>query len=137
MSDPRTMLPRRAFLITSCAAGCLAAAACTADTGAGDTNEPAVDPIEVATSDVPLGGGIVLSANKIVVTQPESGVFKAFSAICTHQGCVVMGVRNGAIECPCHSSRFSAADGSVVRGPAQRPLEARHVTNVADTLTIT
>ncbi|MBM4569045.1 Rieske 2Fe-2S domain-containing protein [Rhodococcus hoagii] len=131
-------MPRRTFLITTCAAGCLAATACSTGAGSDTVDDAAVsDPIEITAASVPLGGGIVLPENKVVVTQPESGVFKAFSAARTHQGCVVMGVRNGAIECPCHGSRFSVNDGSAVRGPAQRPLEPRTVTAVAETLTIT
>lgn len=41
------------------------------------------------TSDVPEGGGAVFREQKVVVTQPESGDFKAFTAVCTHQGCLV------------------------------------------------
>ncbi|WP_327205354.1 QcrA and Rieske domain-containing protein [Rhodococcus opacus] len=45
-------------------------------------------------------------------------------------------VCNGTIGCPCHGSRFSAADGSVVRNPAQQPLPPRAVTLDGDTLTV-
>jgi Rieske Fe-S protein len=31
-------------------------------------------------------------------------------------------VENGAISCPCHGSRFDAATGAAVQGPATRPL---------------
>lgn len=75
-----------------------------------------------ATSQVPDGGGKVIDAERIVITQPVSGFFKAFSAICTHAGCFVNSVSNGTINCPCHGSRFSITDGSVVNGPATRPL---------------
>ena len=51
------------------------------------------------------------------MTQPTAGTFKAFSAICTHQGCMVGEVADGTIICPCHGSQFTIADGSV----AQRP----------------
>ena len=76
----------------------------------------------VATSDVPVGGGVILDAQKVVVTQPSDGQFKAFSAVCTHQGCLVGSVADGTITCPCHGSQFSADDGSVVNGPATSPL---------------
>jgi Rieske Fe-S protein len=74
------------------------------------------------TSDVPVGSGKILSAKKIVITQPKSGVFDAFSAVCTHAGCIVGDVSGGTINCPCHGSKFSIADGSVVQGPASSPL---------------
>lgn len=76
----------------------------------------------VATADVPVGGGVVLKDDELVVTQPADGEFKAFSAICTHQGCLVGSVSDGAIVCPCHGSSFSAEDGSVQGGPANGPL---------------
>ena len=74
------------------------------------------------TADVPVGGGEVLADQKIVLTQPQAGTFKAFSAICTHQGCTVGSVSGGTINCPCHGSQFSATDGSVKNGPATGPL---------------
>ncbi|MEU7413795.1 Rieske 2Fe-2S domain-containing protein [Streptomyces sp. NPDC042638] len=74
------------------------------------------------TSDIPEGGGKVFKEQKIVVTQPKKGDFKAFSAICTHQGCTVNRVADGTIDCPCHGSKFHIADGSVAHGPATRPL---------------
>lgn len=83
---------------------------------------------------IPVGGGKVFAAQKVVVTQPEAGVVKAFSAICTHQGCAVSQVSGGTIKCPCHGSAFRIADGSVATGPATRPLPAAKVTLDGDTL---
>jgi Rieske Fe-S protein len=80
------------------------------------------------TADIPVGGGKVFTAQKVVVTQPKAGEFKAFSAVCTHQGCTVNRVADGAIECPCHGSAFRAEDGTVSRGPAQQPLETKRIT---------
>jgi Rieske Fe-S protein len=74
------------------------------------------------TSDVPVGGGTILSDKKIVITQPQSGTFHAFTAVCTHAGCTVGSVSSGTINCPCHGSRFNASNGSVVQGPAASPL---------------
>lgn len=77
-----------------------------------------------ATSQVPDGGGKIIDGKHIVITQPESGSFRAFTAICTHEGCIVSSVSNGTINCPCHGSKFSIKDGSVVHGPAPSPLAA-------------
>lgn len=76
----------------------------------------------VATSEVPVGGGVVVQDAEIVVTQPSAGEFKAFTAICTHQGCLVSSVADGKILCACHGSSFEIADGAVSAGPASAPL---------------
>ncbi|GAA4867971.1 Rieske (2Fe-2S) protein [Kitasatospora terrestris] len=75
-----------------------------------------------AASEVPVGGGKVYRDQKIVVTQPTAGQYKAFSAKCTHAGCVVDQVTSGQISCPCHGSKFAVADGSVSAGPAPSSL---------------
>ncbi len=85
------------------------------------TNAPAA---LASTADIPVGGGKVLTNQKIVITQPQAGSFHAFTAICTHQGCIVNSVSGGTIDCPCHGSKYSSVDGSVVNGPATLPLAA-------------
>ena len=74
------------------------------------------------TTDIPVGGGKILAGPKIVITQPKAGSFKAFTAVCTHLGCTVGTVSGGTINCPCHGSKFSVTNGSVVNGPASSPL---------------
>ncbi|MEV5547196.1 Rieske (2Fe-2S) protein [Streptomyces sp. NPDC052309] len=81
-----------------------------------------------ATSDIPVGGGKIFADEQIVVTQPTQGDFRAFSAVCTHQGCTVTEVRDGTIDCACHNSRFRIADGSVEQGPATQPLSEQRIT---------
>ena len=93
--------------------------------GSGDSGSSGGLPVD--TADVPVGGGIVLADAKLVVTQPSDGEFKCFTAVCTHKGCTVGSVEDGEIACPCHGSRFSATDGTVVNGPAEDPLEERPV----------
>jgi len=72
----------------------------------------------VAASDVPVGGGTILKDQEVVVTQPKKGDYKAFTAICTHQGCTVTKVEGGQIVCPCHGSHFSIEEA---RQPPGRP----------------
>jgi len=96
---------------------------------AGASARPAAEGL-VPASDVPVGGGVVLKDAEIVVTQPSAGQFRAFTAICSHQGCLVGSVSDGAIHCPCHDSVFSATDGAVEGGPATEPLAAIPVTVV-------
>jgi nitrite reductase/ring-hydroxylating ferredoxin subunit len=80
-----------------------------------------------ATSEIPVGSGKIFTSEKVVVTQPASGDLKAFSAVCTHMGCIVNQISNGTIDCPCHGSQFSIEDGSVVGGPAPSPLAAEAI----------
>ncbi|MDH2415802.1 Rieske (2Fe-2S) protein [Nocardioides sp. CER19] len=88
------------------------------------------------TNDVPVGGGKIYGDLNLVVTQPESGTFKAFSATCTHQGCQVGSVSKGTIDCPCHLSKFSIDDGSVEGGPASRPLPKVAITVANGQITV-
>jgi Rieske Fe-S protein len=159
--DPETPAgaSRRALLAGAGAVGIAGVlAACGGDTdgpgsGAAPTAGPATNPPGasgstatatppgaagggIKTSDVPVGGGIVVEGRGIVVTQPAAGTFKAFDATCTHQGCEVASVSSGRISCPCHGSQFNIADGSVARGPALEGLATKRVTVSGDTITV-
>ena len=92
--------------------------------GAASSAGTSTSAVLASTADIPVGGGKVLTAQKIVITQPQAGSFHAFTAICTHQGCIVDAVGAGTIDCPCHGSKYSAVNGSVVNGPATLPLAA-------------
>jgi Rieske Fe-S protein len=98
----------------------------TASPASGAGTAAASAPASVAalasTSEVPEGGGKIIGGKNIVLTQPQAGTFKGFSAVCTHQGCIVSTIAGGTIDCPCHGSKFSIKDGSVVNGPATSPL---------------
>ena len=140
-------LTRRAFVAGTCGAACVAAlSACAAyQVGPAPAQAPAAPAAPDAqgapaqggspqggalakTSDIPVGGGAVFAEQDVVVTQPAAGQYRAFSATCTHQGCPVTEVTDGTINCNCHGSKFAAADGSVVNGPAKKPLSERAIT---------
>lgn len=78
----------------------------------------------VESSKVPVGGGIKVesTAGVLMIVQPTRGKFAAYSAICTHAGCEVSRATAQAIICTCHGSQFSTGNGSVLNGPADRPL---------------
>jgi Rieske Fe-S protein len=80
-----------------------------------------------AASEIPVGGGKIYTAAKIVVTQPARGQYRAFSAVCTHVGCIMSEVANGTIDCPCHGSEFKITTGAVVTGPAPAPLPKKQI----------
>ena len=88
--------------------------------GGGKSSAPSATAL-VPASQVPVGGGVVLTQQNIVVTQPTKGTFEGFGATCTHQGCQVASVASGTINCPCHGSQFSIEDGSNVTGPSGSP----------------
>ncbi|WP_090943814.1 ubiquinol-cytochrome c reductase iron-sulfur subunit [Nonomuraea jiangxiensis] len=87
------------------------------------------------TADIPEGGGKIFADRKIVVVQPTAGEFRAFSATCTHQGCTVDNVSGGMINCPCHGSMFNL-DGTVMGGPATRPLPQVQIKVDGDTISL-
>lgn len=86
----------------------------------GDPEAP-LDGALAATADIPVGSGVIFSSARVVVTQPEAGDFRCFSAVCTHTGCLVTGIGE-TITCPCHGSQFDIATGEVLGGPAPGPL---------------
>ncbi len=146
MTNP-TDVSRRTALALGGSGAALALAACTAPPSGGgqeggsgsgggaapsatatDAPAPATPgaaPAELAKlADIPVGGSIsaTLDGAPILISQPEAGTVVAFSAICTHQGCIVA-PGDAEFACPCHASRFTLTDGAVRGGPAQRPLD--------------
>lgn len=86
-------------------------------------------------ADIPVGSGKIFPDQKIVVTQQAAGEFKAFSAVCTHQGCIVSTISPKEIVCACHGSAFSLTDGSVLAGPAPKPLPPVKIADENGTIT--
>lgn len=149
LNDPDTRssdLSRRGMIRGVAVAGLAAPllAACGGDdeepaaTGGDDSGgDPAGSGDELtSTADVPSGGGVVLAEQQVVVTQPSDGDFKAFTAVCTHQGCIVAEVKDGTINCNCHGSRYNIEDGSVENGPATKGLEEVPITVDGDAITM-
>jgi Rieske Fe-S protein len=104
--------------------------------GAAGSSSSAAGPLTVKETDIPVGSGKIFPDAQTVITQPKKGEFKAFSAVCTHQGCVVDAVTT-TINCPCHGSKYSITDGSVVNPPAPQPLPPKTIKISGDTLTVT
>lgn len=130
--------PSRRTVLAAGAAGFVSLAGCTKY--GESSNTPATTApagAELAkTAAVPVGGGLIIAASQIVVTQPVAGSFKAFSSICTHQACQVATVADGTINCDCHGSKYAVADGSVVGGPAPQPLPAKQIKVSGDSITL-
>jgi Rieske Fe-S protein len=156
LSDLPTELPvgrlavrgpsRRRVLVTGgvivAAAAATAACGSSGPSGTGAAPGPADSTdtgrgASIPTADIPVGGGEILTDQKVVITQPTAGTFKAFTAVCTHQGCLVASIVDAMIVCPCHGSTYSISDGSVTGGPAPAPLAPVPLTVSGDTITLT
>jgi len=159
MTDP-TDLTRRTMLTLGsigAAGGALALAGCTPGTSGSPADPPAptldedpgTDPGAApdappvgedvaALDDVPVGGSIdaTINGQPALVAQPTAGRVVAFSAICTHLGCVVAAA-GSEFDCPCHGSKFDAATGDVLNGPARNPLSKIPVSVSGDRIVAT
>ncbi|WP_406433314.1 Rieske (2Fe-2S) protein [Streptomyces sp. NBC_00631] len=158
--NPSATPARRAIMAAAGAAGLAAAlTACgssddssgttttNSNTGAGSTTQDsngstggssaaAGGTALAKTTDIPEGGGTIYKDQAVVVTQPASGTYKAFSTKCPHAGCAVTSIANGEIVCPCHGSKFAIADGSVKQGPATTGLTAANITVSGDQISL-
>ena len=145
MTDSTELTRRTILTVGSLGAfgGALVLAGCAADVppDAGseaptpdETQDPSVEPSAApdapavgddiaALADVPVGGSIdaTINGEAALISQPTAGQVVAFSAICTHQQCVVAAAGT-EFHCPCHGSIYDAATGEVVTGPAINPL---------------
>lgn len=72
-----------------------------------------------------VSAGLTIIEGAIVYREGE-GPIRAYAARCTHLGCRIDRIAGDEIVCPCHGSRFRA-DGSVVTGPATKPLIALRI----------
>ncbi|MBW0274443.1 iron sulfur protein [Nocardia sp. MH4] len=130
-TEPTTAITRRTAIAGCCTVCAIVATGCA--TGRADQKR---QPARIPASRVEVGGATAFPEHRIVVTQPSAGVYRAYSAICTHQGCSVTDIAGDVMKCPCHGSTFKLADGSVAKGPAREPLAELTVTVQGDTLTV-
>jgi Rieske Fe-S protein len=139
MDDARDLTRRTALALGGAGALVLAGCAPSGDGGDGATTAPgdgtdgsggttpdtsaAAGEEVAALADIPVGGSIsaMIGDEPVLLAQPTAGEVVAFSAICTHQQCVVAAAGE-RFECPCHGSAFDAATGDVLNGPALEPL---------------
>ncbi|MEU7021350.1 Rieske (2Fe-2S) protein [Streptomyces sp. NPDC048717] len=117
---------RRTVLKGAALAGAagLGVAACSTDSNLGHAQNPVpTAPVDLgAPADVPVGGAKLYREQRLLVHCPAEGQYKAFSAQCTHAGCVLDKIENNEGNCPCHHSRFDVATGKAIQGPATVPL---------------
>jgi len=132
-ANPQT-LTRRSIIVLGGAGAAAAAAVALVGCSSGAASPNVVTggkPTEIAKlADIPVGGSIIVSLDgqQVVLSQPEAGTVKAFSAVCPHQGCIVAPDAKKELNCPCHGSRFNAATGAVLAGPAMTALTSIAVT---------
>ncbi|MEU1280592.1 Rieske (2Fe-2S) protein [Streptomyces sp. NPDC005805] len=119
---------RRTVLKGAALAGAagLGAAACSTESKLGHAQVPTPTvPVDLGAADaVPVGGTRLYREQRLLVHCPAEGEYKAFSAQCTHAGCVLDKVEGTEGNCPCHGSRFDVTTGKALKGPATVPLPA-------------
>jgi len=74
---------------------------------------------------VKRGEGKIIERNgkKVAASRDDKGRLTVLDATCTHMGCLVAwNTAERTWDCPCHGSRFTA-QGAVISGPAETPLE--------------
>jgi nitrite reductase/ring-hydroxylating ferredoxin subunit len=158
---PATLGTRRDFCLTACHALSLGAIAATLQAcgGGSSPNEPSggfgnVPTLPSLNATVANGAatltvdGTALSSaggaamvtsglGTMLVVRTDATSVSAYSATCTHQQCTISGFTESVFQCPCHGSRFSPANGSVVRGPATAPLRRFNASLVNGVVSIT
>ncbi|MCH0539649.1 Rieske (2Fe-2S) protein [Streptomyces sp. MUM 203J] len=104
--------------------GGLGAAACSTDSKVGHAQTPTpTAPVDLgAPEGIPVGGAKLFREQRLLVHRPAQGEYRAFSAQCTHAGCVLDKIVENEGNCPCHGSRFDVTTGKSLKGPATVPL---------------
>jgi Rieske Fe-S protein len=138
--DDFSMKTRREFCACcSKAAGALAlgaVAGCGGSPTSPSSNSQALASVSATVSGrtvtISTAGNGLATAGGMAITQTSLGNFlvtrtgatsaNVLTATCTHEGCTVSNFSGSQFVCPCHGSTYSTS-GSVVQGPANRPLQ--------------
>jgi cytochrome b6-f complex iron-sulfur subunit len=85
-----------------------------------------------------VGGAALVQAgsSSFLVARTGDNAFNAFTAVCTHEQCIVSGFQSGAFVCPCHGSQYNT-NGQVQQGPATQRLQQFTTQFTNNVLTIT
>jgi cytochrome b6-f complex iron-sulfur subunit len=98
----------------------------------------AASKVTVNESDLPEGEAkfFEYAGSSAVIVRPRGGAAVAYSAVCTHLGCIVQWQKDKQeFLCPCHAGRFST-EGAVLGGPPPKPLARLPVSAVGGVFTI-
>ena len=78
-------------------------------------------PILINIHKAAPANGIIVTSDFILFDREDK--CWALSRKCTHLGCKLNYLEETDIlECPCHQSKFNSNNGTVIEGPAKRPL---------------
>ena len=149
-----TEITRRNVLISSSALAAVGLlAACSTETESSASDESGASaaptgqtqpsgPVTIAqVSDVPVGTVFAFTNPSdgvpAYLLQPAAGKFLAYSAVCTHQGCIVNYDSTGMqFMCPCHGAKYDGTSGQPVSGPAPTGLTPISVSVSGDSIIV-
>ena len=98
-----------------------------------------IDLTDTNNADLTQAGGAMIvgmAGDSVAVIRKSATEVVALSAICTHAGCEMdYNAGTQQMDCNCHGSVF-ALSGSVVNGPARRPVQVYQATLANNTITV-
>ena len=89
------------------------------------TAAPSMTKEIIESSKVPNSTAVKVntSIGPLMISQVQRGTYVGLAAVCTHGGCEVADANPTTLGCGCHGAIFAKADGSVIQGPATKPLK--------------
>lgn len=86
-------------------------------------------PVIATLKSLPTGSAVKFvtpdTNQRAILIHEDDGSVKAFSSICTHEGCEVNYSSSAQmLICPCHGAAYDIKTGDVLRRPARRPLDS-------------